>query len=494
MAGKQVQHRRGSTAQTAVFTGAVGEVTVDTDKKTVVVHDGVQAGGFPLARKTDSDTAAAAAATADAKAVAAQASANTGIANAATAQTQANLGVSKANTAQAEVDALETVVANNAALAVPRTSATGAAHIPIGDNAQRPVAPQEGDFRFNSQLTRFEGYQNGQWAQVGGDSLPVFFTTWWPNRAAVPAGFVVADGQLLTRATYPDASAGIVAGNVPTATDANWLATPSNRGRYTLGDGTTNFRLPDYNGKYVGSLGAMFLRGDGALSAGTNGAIQLDDFKAHVHALGANTAYNTGAGGSFWSGGSYGLANPGNSGSTGGTETRPLNVTGCWVIKLFGAVINPGSVDAAQLASDMANVTSKVNNCFNRTNSVGVVSQVAGAPTGALMEYVTNSGGQAWKYANGQMIATTTMSAGGGTAAANYVYKSLVLSQAAGMPHNFITAPLIIPCGFSAGAGGGWGSLQTYPSASLWGTWAVFTNVSVTGTMQVDLVAFGRWY
>ena len=34
MAGKQVQRRRGSTAQHAVFTGALGEITVDTDKKT----------------------------------------------------------------------------------------------------------------------------------------------------------------------------------------------------------------------------------------------------------------------------------------------------------------------------------------------------------------------------------------------------------------------------------------------------------------------------
>jgi hypothetical protein len=42
--------RRGTTAQHSSFTGAAGEVTVDTDKDTVVVHDGTTAGGFPLAR------------------------------------------------------------------------------------------------------------------------------------------------------------------------------------------------------------------------------------------------------------------------------------------------------------------------------------------------------------------------------------------------------------------------------------------------------------
>jgi hypothetical protein len=43
----QLQFRRGTTLQTAAFTGAQGEVTVDTDKHVVVIHDGVTEGGFP---------------------------------------------------------------------------------------------------------------------------------------------------------------------------------------------------------------------------------------------------------------------------------------------------------------------------------------------------------------------------------------------------------------------------------------------------------------
>lgn len=45
----QIQSRRGTTAQHSTFTGAVGEVTVDTDKNTVVIHDGATAGGHPVA-------------------------------------------------------------------------------------------------------------------------------------------------------------------------------------------------------------------------------------------------------------------------------------------------------------------------------------------------------------------------------------------------------------------------------------------------------------
>ena len=49
----QVKLRRGTTSQHAGFTGAEGEVTVDTDKDTVIVHDGTTAGGHELRRKDD---------------------------------------------------------------------------------------------------------------------------------------------------------------------------------------------------------------------------------------------------------------------------------------------------------------------------------------------------------------------------------------------------------------------------------------------------------
>jgi len=47
----QVQQRRGSTAEHSTFTGAAGEITVDTTKDTAVVHDGSTAGGFPLVKE-----------------------------------------------------------------------------------------------------------------------------------------------------------------------------------------------------------------------------------------------------------------------------------------------------------------------------------------------------------------------------------------------------------------------------------------------------------
>lgn len=50
------QRRRGTTSQHSTFTGLLAELTVDTDKNTVVVHDGSLAGGYPLVGKATTDT------------------------------------------------------------------------------------------------------------------------------------------------------------------------------------------------------------------------------------------------------------------------------------------------------------------------------------------------------------------------------------------------------------------------------------------------------
>ena len=52
----QVQFRRGTTAEHSGFKGADGEVTVDTSLKTVVIHDAITNGGFPVLRQDGSNT------------------------------------------------------------------------------------------------------------------------------------------------------------------------------------------------------------------------------------------------------------------------------------------------------------------------------------------------------------------------------------------------------------------------------------------------------
>lgn len=54
----QVKRRRGTTAQNDAFTGAEGEIVVDTQKHTLRVHDGETQGGFEMATQADLDNKA----------------------------------------------------------------------------------------------------------------------------------------------------------------------------------------------------------------------------------------------------------------------------------------------------------------------------------------------------------------------------------------------------------------------------------------------------
>jgi len=53
----QLQLRGGTTAEHTSFTGASKEVTIDTTKKTAVVHDASTAGGNPLMREDGANSA-----------------------------------------------------------------------------------------------------------------------------------------------------------------------------------------------------------------------------------------------------------------------------------------------------------------------------------------------------------------------------------------------------------------------------------------------------
>lgn len=200
--------------------------------------------------------------------------------------------------------------------------------------------------------------------------------SWWPSRVSIPAGQIPLDGQVVSRATFPDLAAMVIAGTLPFVAEAAWQDDPTQRGKYTLGDGSTTIRVPDMNGKSAGSLGAVFRRGDGVLSSGTEGLIQRDAFQnitgsvistyatsIRTGVTGAFTGSSSGTQGSLSSWQGAGAPAPGDllsfnasnsPGARTSSETRSLNVTGVWTVHAFGAVVNPGSVDAAQLASDLA--------------------------------------------------------------------------------------------------------------------------------------------
>lgn len=219
-------------------------------------------------------------------------------------------------------------------------------------------------------------------------AIPVASVSWWPLRTSIPAGQIPADGQTVSRATFPDLVAMVTGGKVPVVTEADWLADPLKRGSYTLGDGATTIRVPDINGRSGGALGALFLRGDGVNAATMDGAIQRDAMQRVVgvagNMLGTPSSIDPGTGvlrkvdavnsGSGGTSAVLQLSHVSLDTSLGArtdVETRSINVRGVWTVQAFGAVINPGAVDAAQLASDLATAQSGLQQLSTKAFGVG---------------------------------------------------------------------------------------------------------------------------
>lgn len=88
------------------------------------------------------------------------------------------------------------------------------------------------------------------------------------SRAFIRPSLLPKDGQLLNRADWPELWAW--AQMTTPISDTDWLANPSQRGKYSDGDGSTTFRMADWNGTQPGSIPGLFARGDqaGALPTG----------------------------------------------------------------------------------------------------------------------------------------------------------------------------------------------------------------------------------
>ncbi|CNG22339.1 hypothetical protein [Yersinia enterocolitica] len=203
--------------------------------------------------------------------------------------------------------------------------------------------------------------------------LPLLFSWWEDNRTHIPEGTAPRDGQELSRALFPDAWAAAQAKGL-VITEAEWQADPLKRMKWSSGNGTTTFRLPDENGKSPGSVGAPVRRGDGAKSNGVTGTIQMDAFQGH--AIGLSGTRNSGVFAYVGTGGTVGVNTIANTSAvtenlvlkddgTNGTprvaaETRMLNATGCYVILLAGTAFNEGQINALELATEIALLSSRM--------------------------------------------------------------------------------------------------------------------------------------
>lgn len=180
------------------------------------------------------------------------------------------------------------------------------------------------------------------------------------SRAYIQPYEVVSDGQLLNRADWPELWA--YAQMLTPISDADWLADPLQRGKYSTGDGSTTFRVPDRNGVQSGSVTGLYGRGDGGTSS-TDGTVINDgapDIQGSFTGSGSgalSSIFQT-ASGAFRIGSlTYGADDGGSAGTSRAntvyfrasdssdvygrttTEIRPKSFVGVWVIRASGGFV-----------------------------------------------------------------------------------------------------------------------------------------------------------
>lgn len=182
------------------------------------------------------------------------------------------------------------------------------------------------------------------------------------SRAKLPAGYVAADGQLLQRSAYPDLAEAVRSGFLGNCTDTEWLNGSGgtifyNRGKFSHGDTTTTFRVPDLNGMQTGSVKALFLRGSGSWDVGgvsQDGAPNITGSSGNTYMTGAGNPGTTRYGAIESTVSTANLWTPGDKahyatdnfdasrvspsyGRDGTQEVRPNSVVGIWIIRASGA-------------------------------------------------------------------------------------------------------------------------------------------------------------
>ncbi|CCI88886.2 tail fiber protein [Yersinia phage phi80-18] len=374
-----------SSAAQAALDAAEANVTADSAK---LIAEGIE-GKADLAistANTAKSTADTAKATADAAKVTAEGiegKADAAIATANSAKTESAAAKTTANEAKATANAID----GKAQEALDKaTQAQADVSTAVAGKVSKSGDTMIGPLILNADATDPRGAVTKQQLEQQGGA-PLTSVLWWHMRSAIPAYYIPADGQILTRSMYPGVWQMIADGKVPVVPESTWLADPKWRGCYTVGNGVSTFRVPDYNGKSAGSHGAVFLRGDGLNSDGTSGTIQRDAIRDIVGDLGnigaktgnayplsiqgsgaftrstASTGYTAASNPAgqvlvdgTWQGATFKASNV----VPTGADNRPVNATGCYVIRMAGGYINVANIDAENLAQAISEMSTRI--------------------------------------------------------------------------------------------------------------------------------------
>lgn len=207
-----------STSATSAINSATSAATSNTNagaSASAAANSASNAATSATSSAGSATTATTQATTATTQATSASASATAAATSATSASTSATAASGSATAAAASAASIDI------ATYVRRDSATGAATVPAGTTAQRPGTVAVGQFRFNSTLGKFEGYNGAAWGAVGGgatggSSDAVFVE----NDQAVTANYTITANKN-AMSTGPISVAGGVVVTVPTG--SRWV-------------------------------------------------------------------------------------------------------------------------------------------------------------------------------------------------------------------------------------------------------------------------------
>lgn len=182
----------------------------------------------------------------------------------------------------------------------------------------------------------------------------------------ITPGRIPADGQQITLLQYPEAVQAVLDGKQNSVPAAEWLATPSKRNCWGIGDGYVY--VPDLNGARADTGKPFYLRGG---PEGLDGTSVGDAIRDIVGSFQSRTNIAIAPTGAF---SAVEVAGVGAANAASGQlvtfqaskvvptadENRVKTAYGVWTVRVFTEVSNGGAVDAAQLATQLAVVDAKV--------------------------------------------------------------------------------------------------------------------------------------
>ena len=382
----QVQFRRGNTAQTSTFTGATAEITVDTDKETIVVHDGSTAGGFPLARESSSNTAGSYANSAYATANSAASYANAAFAVANSDTSAANTGAAYANSAFLAANSASSYANSGFITANSAASYANSAFLAANNSAGVNLTQ-------NTNITNAGTYANSAFLTANTPSHVANSAASYANSAFSTANFAfsaanTADAKAVTAGSY--ANSGF--------TQANSNYTSAVTKLDVINSGSSAYLIDQYNNVANQTI---------YVSAGETIAFNLNvsghPFVIRESSGGANT--------------SNGLTHVSTTGvvSTGASAQGKVSGVLYWKVDfslagstyVYQCTIHGGMVGNIVIQQPASFVAANTTLAFNAANSASSYANSAFQTANNQLSYVANS---AASYANSAFLAANTPS------------------------------------------------------------------------------------